>query len=227
MFIIFQAPSTNGQHANGCQMYNNFLSNLMLAHYRNLLMNSHLGNVINQEHFDRPHSTASSSCLSKCSSNRNPGDSADTVHGYIRQTKTVSSTTPLVTSTTDESRAPPYVPHLEPLSPASPFLNGSPMYLESDCNSTECSAAASPMPRDCTHRKRGKSLPEEIKNECYWERRRKNNEAAKKSRDARRTKEDEISIRSAVLEEENFKLQFEVTSLKAEVEKLKRLLSNF
>ncbi|CAF1094323.1 unnamed protein product [Didymodactylos carnosus] len=33
------------------------------------------------------------------------------------------------------------------------------------------------------------------KDEAYWERRRKNNEAAKRSRDARRAKEDEIAIR--------------------------------
>lgn len=33
------------------------------------------------------------------------------------------------------------------------------------------------------------------KDEAYWERRRKNNEAAKRSRDARRAKEDEIALR--------------------------------
>ena len=34
-----------------------------------------------------------------------------------------------------------------------------------------------------------------IRDDAYWERRRKNNEAAKRSRDARRVKEDEIAIR--------------------------------
>lgn len=34
-----------------------------------------------------------------------------------------------------------------------------------------------------------------IKDDAYWERRRKNNEAAKRSRDARRVKEDEIALR--------------------------------
>ena len=37
--------------------------------------------------------------------------------------------------------------------------------------------------------------PNAIKDDAYWERRRKNNEAAKRSRDARRAKEDEIAIR--------------------------------
>ena len=39
----------------------------------------------------------------------------------------------------------------------------------------------------------------EIKEKAYQERRRKNNLAAKRSRDARRAKEDEISIRAAFL----------------------------
>jgi bZIP factor len=38
-------------------------------------------------------------------------------------------------------------------------------------------------------------LNNSIKDDAYWERRRKNNEAAKRSRDARRVKEDEITIR--------------------------------
>lgn len=56
--------------------------------------------------------------------------------------------------------------------------------------------------------------------ECYWERRRKNNEAAKRSRDSRRAKEDEIAIRAAFLEQENFKLRIELNKLKEEMAKL-------
>ncbi|CAF0743538.1 unnamed protein product [Didymodactylos carnosus] len=65
-----------------------------------------------------------------------------------------------------------------------------------------------------------------IKDEAYWERRRKNNEAAKRSRDARRAKEDEIAIRAALLEQENLKLRVEVAQLKQETAKLKCLLYN-
>ncbi|ESO92058.1 hypothetical protein LOTGIDRAFT_100015, partial [Lottia gigantea] len=54
------------------------------------------------------------------------------------------------------------------------------------------------------------------KDEAYWERRRKNNDAAKRSRDARRAKEDEIAIRAALLEQENLKLRVEVAALKSE-----------
>ncbi|XP_076039238.1 uncharacterized protein LOC143024329 [Oratosquilla oratoria] len=64
------------------------------------------------------------------------------------------------------------------------------------------------------------------KDEAYWERRRKNNEAAKRSRDARRAKEDEIAIRAAFLEQENIKLRVEVASLRSETGKLRCMLCN-
>nr|CAD7410340.1 unnamed protein product [Timema cristinae] len=67
---------------------------------------------------------------------------------------------------------------------------------------------------------------EECKDAAYWERRRKNNEAAKRSRDARRAKEDEIAIRAAFLEQENMKLKYEVAALRSETAKLRCLLYN-
>ncbi|XP_064104318.1 uncharacterized protein LOC135214178 [Macrobrachium nipponense] len=75
--------------------------------------------------------------------------------------------------------------------------------------------------------KQGSSQGTEIvKDDAYWERRRKNNEAAKRSRDARRAKEDEIAIRAAFLEQENIKLRIELSSLKSETTKLRCLLYN-
>ena len=74
-------------------------------------------------------------------------------------------------------------------------------------------------------KKRGRN-GEEIKDEAYWERRRKNNEAAKRSRDARRAKEDEIAIRAAFLEQENLKLRFELANLKNETAKLRCMIYN-
>ena len=50
-------------------------------------------------------------------------------------------------------------------------------------------------------------MPEELKDDSYWERRRKNNEAAKRSRDTRRAKEDEIAVRAVYLEQENIRLK--------------------
>ncbi|RZC34807.1 bZIP 2 domain containing protein [Asbolus verrucosus] len=58
----------------------------------------------------------------------------------------------------------------------------------------------------------------------YWEKRRKNNEAAKRSRDARRAKEDEIAIRCAFLERENCHLRYLTDTLKKELEKLQKIV---
>ncbi|CAF1015289.1 unnamed protein product [Rotaria sp. Silwood1] len=61
------------------------------------------------------------------------------------------------------------------------------------------------------------SLPSpKNQDDVYWERRKKNNEAAKRSRDARRAKEDEIALRAAWLEQENVKLRLENAHLKQE-----------
>ncbi|KYN13817.1 Hepatic leukemia factor [Trachymyrmex cornetzi] len=57
------------------------------------------------------------------------------------------------------------------------------------------------------------------KDAIYWERRKKNNEAAKRSRDARRAKEDELAIRTSFLEYENAQLRMEVQRLKMEAER--------
>ncbi|XP_014600987.1 PREDICTED: thyrotroph embryonic factor [Polistes canadensis] len=62
------------------------------------------------------------------------------------------------------------------------------------------------------------------KDATYWERRKKNNEAAKRSRDARRAKEDEIAIRAAYLEQENLKLKYELAALRNETAKLKCMI---
>lgn len=45
-------------------------------------------------------------------------------------------------------------------------------------------------------------VPAELKDEKYWARRRKNNMAAKRSRDARRLKENQIAMRANFLEKE-------------------------
>merc|ERR1719510_2896960 len=54
----------------------------------------------------------------------------------------------------------------------------------------------------------------------FQDRRKKNNEAAKRSRDTRRAKEDEIAIRAAFLEQENIQLKWEAARLKSETARL-------
>lgn len=71
-----------------------------------------------------------------------------------------------------------------------------------------------------------RTIPEDKKDIAYWERRRKNNEAAKRSRDTRRHKEEEIAMRAAFLEQENLKLRAQVAILKNETAKLHYMLYN-
>ena len=59
-----------------------------------------------------------------------------------------------------------------------------------------------------------KSVDEASKDDKYWERRRKNNQAAKRSRDLKRQKEMGVKERATSLEEENRQLREEVQQLK-------------
>lgn len=56
-------------------------------------------------------------------------------------------------------------------------------------------------------------VPNELKDEKYWARRRKNNMAAKRSRDARRLKENQIAMRANFLEKEVSKFPVVPTAL--------------
>ena len=75
-------------------------------------------------------------------------------------------------------------------------------------------------------KKRPHNVPEESKDANYWEKRKKNNESAKRSRDARRMKEEQIAMRVVYLEQENLQLRTEVSLLKNEIEKLRCMLYN-
>lgn len=70
-------------------------------------------------------------------------------------------------------------------------------------------------------------VPEGLKDEKYWARRRKNNMAAKRSRDARRMKENQIALRAGFLEKENMGLRQEMERLKKENMTLRERLSKF
>ncbi|KAM9773473.1 hepatic leukemia factor-like isoform X2 [Syngnathus typhle] len=70
-------------------------------------------------------------------------------------------------------------------------------------------------------------IPEDLKDHKYWARRRKNNMAAKRSRDARRLKENQIAIRAAFLEKENLALRQEVSELRKELGRTKNILAKY
>ncbi|TSX99874.1 Hepatic leukemia factor [Bagarius yarrelli] len=70
-------------------------------------------------------------------------------------------------------------------------------------------------------------IPEDMKDDKYWARRRKNNMAAKRSRDARRLKENQIAIRASFLEKENGALRQEVAALRKELGRCRNILAKY
>ncbi|XP_013908417.1 PREDICTED: D site-binding protein [Thamnophis sirtalis] len=70
-------------------------------------------------------------------------------------------------------------------------------------------------------------VPDDQKDEKYWNRRYKNNEAAKRSRDARRLKENQITVRAAFLEKENAVLRQEVANIRQELTRFHSILSKY
>ncbi|KAG5900126.1 hypothetical protein JTB14_012799 [Gonioctena quinquepunctata] len=75
-------------------------------------------------------------------------------------------------------------------------------------------------------RQRGekKPIPDEQKDDKYFERRKRNNQAAKKSRDARKMREDQVALRATILEHENAILRAQVLTLREEASSLRQLL---
>uniref|UniRef100_A0AAG5D2X5 BZIP domain-containing protein n=1 Tax=Anopheles atroparvus TaxID=41427 RepID=A0AAG5D2X5_ANOAO len=82
-------------------------------------------------------------------------------------------------------------------------------------------------PQPMIKKSRKQFVPDEMKDDKYWARRRKNNMAAKRSRDARRMKENQIALRAGYLEKENMALSREVDQLKQENIELRARLSKY
>ncbi|XP_037035218.1 hepatic leukemia factor isoform X8 [Bradysia coprophila] len=86
-------------------------------------------------------------------------------------------------------------------------------------------------PQPMIKKSRKQFVPDELKDDKYWARRRKNNIAAKRSRDARRQKENQIAMRARYLEKEvllqNSSLHQELEQLKQENMELRARLSKY
>ena len=65
-------------------------------------------------------------------------------------------------------------------------------------------------PQPIIRKRRKMAVPEEMKDDRYWEKRSKNKEATRRSREARRLKENQIALRAAFLEKENRVMRKEV-----------------
>jgi len=89
-------------------------------------------------------------------------------------------------------------------------------------------------PQPIIKKRKKNSVPDELKDDKYWEKRNKNKEATRRSREARRLKENQIVLRAAYLEKENRVLKeelnstnFEKSKLETEIDILKRKLMKF
>jgi len=89
-------------------------------------------------------------------------------------------------------------------------------------------------PQPIIKKRKKNAVPDEMKDDRYWEKREKNKEATRRSREAKRLKENQIVLRAAYLEKENKVLKqeletsnFDKSKLETEIDILKRKLSRY
>uniref|UniRef100_A0A915Q584 BZIP domain-containing protein n=1 Tax=Setaria digitata TaxID=48799 RepID=A0A915Q584_9BILA len=75
------------------------------------------------------------------------------------------------------------------------------------------------------NKKKAVPVPENLKDEAYRERRMKNNESARKSRELRRQKEESTQLRCDQLLHENHLLRTELSLLRTQMEQFRQLMS--
>merc|ERR1719219_1876182 len=68
-------------------------------------------------------------------------------------------------------------------------------------------------PQPIIKKKRKQFVPDYMKDDKYWMKRKKNNESAKMSREAQRMKANQIVMRAAFLESENIQLKKDVNEV--------------
>merc|ERR1712029_433007 len=83
------------------------------------------------------------------------------------------------------------------------------------------------LPRKEARRRSKKPVPDEKKDEIYWRRRLKNNIAAKRSREARRQKETDLTKKATILEMEHEKLKSELDDALKQNSELRMRLSKY
>ena len=91
-------------------------------------------------------------------------------------------------------------------------------YSAASPSSDQCSISSDALTEHAS-RKRRHPVPDEKKDEKYWERRKRNNQAAKRSRDIKRKKTEDELTRAQDAVQENNKLKQEIEVLKAEISK--------
>lgn len=95
---------------------------------------------------------------------------------------------------------------------------------DDDFSSVSSFSISTPAASTSTRGRKPKSAPPMSKSEKYLERRRKNNEAAKRCRDSKKMKEEACGALAASLQVENEQLRSRVNTLEQEIASLKSLL---
>jgi len=72
-----------------------------------------------------------------------------------------------------------------------------------------------------------RAVPDNEKDSTYWERRAKNNLAAKRSRESRRNRDNQVTLRTSFLEAENLKLRDEINQVRSEILDVKEKLQQY
>jgi hypothetical protein len=113
---------------------------------------------------------------------------------------------------------------IPPITPIVPIINSSSLLMRksTSCSSDTESLNSSSTQQSCSKKRR--PVPTENKDHAYWEKRKKNNESAKRSRDAKRTKEMSITFTCDYLQRENVSLKAELNLLRMENEKLRAMM---
>ena len=90
------------------------------------------------------------------------------------------------------------------------------------CSSSSSDHGSPPFPGNYASTKVNSPTPEKTNNssakdEGYWEKRRKNNEAARRSRNVRKAKEQETSLRAEFLEKENERIKMQLSLMTSHI----------
>lgn len=112
---------------------------------------------------------------------------------------------------------------------ASPATDSNHYSSASPSSGDQCSSgdqSSAPNNDQEPHKRKRYPVPDEKKDEKYWERRKRNNQAAKRSRDMKRKKTEDELLRAQDAVQENTKLKQEIEVLKAEINSLRRLLKD-
>lgn len=124
------------------------------------------------------------------------------------------------------------------------FLHGIGVHMTMESDASECESSAASThydfasddgsqyrlteadlkPQPIVRKSRKQLTPDEQKDERYWHKRAKNNFAAKRSRESRRQRENQIVIRANYLEKENASLKKMLKTLEDENKDLRKLL---